>query len=154
MSDKPQTPPHMIRGKYISAVTGFADAWDWLIDSAFNFEVGDGLDLQWSDDHPRLTLTAAKERGAFALDGATVTNCHFQLGRNGPVVTLPDKTLSDGTWYLVIYHTEPSQSQISETPQTGNDYTSIPLFTISGGEVTDDYRGMPIVPMWDAEEGA
>lgn len=158
MSFKPSTVPHLVRGKFISAIDGFSDAWNWLIDSAFNFSVGDGLKLTWDDDRPKIELDEGEEEeeapvetGAFAYNDGVVSNCHFMLGRTGPVYTLTDRAISDGTWYLVIYHTEPNLSEITTTPQTGLDYTSVLLFSVSGGKITADYRGMPIVPMWDAE---
>lgn len=154
--NKPDTPPLLIKGKYVSAIDGFADAWNWLISSVLNLQVGDGLTLDWVDEHPTLSV-APKERGAFAVDFSTmtVTNCHFQLGRNGTLCAAPDRVISDGTWYVVIPHSAPSSAVVSDTPQTDADTTSIPLFRISAGEVVEDYRGMPIVPMWDNEaEGA
>lgn len=159
MSSKPSTVPHLVKGKFVSAVEGFSDAWNWLIDSAFNFSVGDGLKLTWNDDHPKIELDdddeeeeeASVETGAFAFNNGVVSNCHFMLGRTGPVYTLPAKSIGNGTWYLVIYHTEPNLSNITQTPQTGLDYTSVPLFSISNGKIVEDYRGMPIIPMWDAE---
>lgn len=159
MSFKPSTVPHLVKGRFVSAIDGFADAWNWLIDSAFNFSVGDGLKLTWVDDHPKIELDdeeegdggeAPVETGAFAFNGGVVSNCHFMLGRTGPVYTLPAQSLGDGMWYLNIPHSNPSGASLSLSGGSASyNSTSIPLFSISGGKVVADYRGMPIIPMWD-----
>jgi hypothetical protein len=85
--------------------------------------------------------------GAFQWDGETITQCYFQFGR--AVYGIADQQASgDGTYYLSIPHDTPATATVSTT-QGSNDLTKtvIPLFKVEGGEITKDYRGMPVVPV-------
>ena len=77
-----------------------------------------------------------------------ITNCRFYAKHS--VVSLSDVIGSaDGTWYLNVPHSNPSNASLSMSSGNNDDNnTSIPLFTIADGEVTQDWRGMPFIPIY------
>ena len=76
-------------------------------------------------------------------------NCCFQFGRT--VYTIADQTANaDGTYYLVIPHATPQNaSVVASNPGTDDTATCIPLITVQDGRITADYRGMPVVPVYE-----
>ena len=77
-----------------------------------------------------------------------ITNCRFYAKHS--VVSLSDVIGSaDGTWYLNVPHSNPSNASLSTSSGNNDDNnTSIPLFTIADGEVAQDWRGMPFIPIY------
>lgn len=89
--------------------------------------------------------------GAFRLEGDKITHCNFYAAHQ--VWTLEDVEIeegqADGTWYLNVDHGNLSAATVSTTAGANDDdHTAIPLFTVSGGAITKDYRGMPFVPIY------
>lgn len=89
--------------------------------------------------------------GAFRLDGDKITHCNFYAAHQ--VWSLQDVTIgtggADGTWYLNVDHNDLQAATVSTTAGANDDdHTAIPLFTVSGGAITKDYRGMPFVPIY------
>lgn len=85
--------------------------------------------------------------GAFAVVDGKITNRHYMVARTVYTVSGNDPDATNGTWYLVVPHAAPSSATLTTSPSgiTNDTQTVIPLFTISNGEISDDYRGMPIV---------
>ena len=86
--------------------------------------------------------------GAFRWDGEKITHCYFQFGRG--VFSIPDVQASgDGTYYLKVPHEYGGLNASIITTQESSDLTKtiIPLFKIEDGEITKDYRGMPVIPV-------
>ena len=85
--------------------------------------------------------------GAFRWEGDKITHCNFQFGR--AFHHLSDVQASgDGTYYLKVPHDYPSQASIITTNESSDlTKTVIKLFQVSGGEIIDDYRGMPVIPV-------
>lgn len=95
-----------------------------------------------------LTDDSAIAYGAFRWDGEKITHCYFQFGRD--VVAIPDVQASgDGTYYLKVPHDLIGFNASIITTQESSDLTKtiIPLFKIEDGEITKDYRGMPVIPV-------
>lgn len=86
-------------------------------------------------------------QGAFAVVDGKITNRHYMVARTVYNVSGNDPDATNGTWYLVVPHVAPSSATLTTSPSgiTNDTQTVIPLFTISNGEISDDYRGMPIV---------
>lgn len=89
--------------------------------------------------------------GAFRFEGDKITHCNFYAAHQ--IWELADVSIgqgqADGTWYLNVDHAAPGSATVSKTAGANDDdHTSIKLFTISNGEVTKDYRGMPFVPIY------
>ena len=89
--------------------------------------------------------------GAFRLEGDKITHCNFYAAHQ--VWTLEDVEIeeggADGTWYLNVDHNDLQAATVSTTAGANDDdHTAIPLFTVSGGAITKDYRGMPFVPIY------
>lgn len=135
-----------------------------------------------SDGYPPHTassaeLGASEENRTFAVraedsgegDGAEtefyVTNCRFMFGRRVVVIEddflLPTTSdgdggemIADGRYYLVIPHEDPDDAYIADDPGDGNNdmTTVIPLFEYEDGEIVDDYRGLPTIPVYETEE--
>lgn len=89
----------------------------------------------------------------------TFKYCHFQFGRRTYMPTQSTWTIAipeDGcTFYLYIPHDTPAAAVVV-TQDAGNSLyaTSVPLVEVDGeGNVVDDYRGMPVVPVWGTPEG-
>ena len=76
-------------------------------------------------------------------------NCKFQFGRR--VYEIADQTANaNGTYYLVIPHAAPENAAVMATnPGTDDTATCIPLITVVDGKITNDYRGMPVVPVYE-----
>lgn len=76
-------------------------------------------------------------------------NCKFQFGRS--VYEIADQTANaNGTYYLVIPHAAPENAAVMATnPGTDDTATCIPLITVVDGKITNDYRGMPVVPVYE-----
>jgi len=90
-------------------------------------------------------------QGAFRFEGDKITHCNFYAAHQ--IWELADVSIAqgqaDGTWYLNVDHAAPGSATVSKTAGANDDdHTSIRLFTISDGEVTKDYRGMPFVPIY------
>lgn len=84
----------------------------------------------------------------------TISMCYFQFGR--AVYELSDKTDAayGATYYLVIPHADPSAATVETSSSGGNSRTQsvVPLFSVnSDGDVSKDYRGMPVVPVYGTE---
>lgn len=97
------------------------------------------------------TSQAAEEYGAWRWDSSTHTfkYCHFQFGR--AVYSLQDQSIEGpGTVYLNIQHDAPDGASVSLTPVDNTlQSTHVPLITIDkDNNITNDYRGMPVVPVW------
>lgn len=95
----------------------------------------------------------AFEYGVVGTDCKFV-NCKFQFGR--VVHAIEDQTANDdGTYYLVIPHANPGSAVVimleDEEESEESDYTvtKIPLITVQDGRITQDYRGMPVVPVYE-----
>lgn len=89
----------------------------------------------------------------------TFKYCNFQFGRKTYQPTQGSWTIQipEGgcTFYLYIYHSSPGTSSIV-TQEIANtlDSTTIPLITVTEqGVITNDYRGMPVIPVWGTPEG-
>ena len=96
-----------------------------------------------------ITPLGGDSQGAFRWEGDKITHCHFQFGRG--VQTVGNGTVQasgDGTYYLKIPHSQLANATIVTTSES-NDLTKtiIPLFKVESGEITKDYRGMPVVPV-------
>ena len=85
--------------------------------------------------------------GAFAVVDGKITNRHYMVARTVHTMSGDDPDADDGTWYLVVQHATPETATLTRSPSglTNDTQTVIPLFTISNGEIADDYRGMPFV---------
>ena len=85
--------------------------------------------------------------GAFAVVDGKITNRHYMVARTVHTMSGDDPDADDGTWYLVVPHASPGSATLTTSPSgvTGDTQTVIPLYTIYNGEITDDYRGMPLV---------
>lgn len=85
--------------------------------------------------------------GAFRWDGAEITHCYFQFGRQ--VISLGTVQASgDGLYRLKIPHDQPLNATVITTSESSDlTKTIIPLFQVSNGEIIHDYRGMPVVPV-------
>lgn len=93
-----------------------------------------------------------------------VVNCRFMFGRRVVILeedfVLPSHeeggatVVDDGKYYLIIPHEDPDDAFIADDPGDGNDdvTTVIPLFEYSGGELVDDYRGLPTIPVYETDE--
>lgn len=157
--NKPQQLADFKKGKAWGAIDHLCDTLNWVVQFINNLKGEDGITIEDADtDRPIIRLDddyidGAGSSGCFSYSKGKIVNCHFKLGRNGEVVTLPDKVAGNGTWYLTIIHSNPSSSTIStNSSATTSQQTCIPLMTIENGKVTQDYRGMPIIPMWDEIE--
>ena len=87
--------------------------------------------------------------GAFRIEGGTIKDRFFQFGRRvGTTEATFSGTLSDGTYYLTVDHST-GAGTVGIATSVSNDltHTMIPLFTITNGVVTKDYRGMPVIPV-------
>ena len=90
----------------------------------------------------------SSQYGAFQCDGKWIRNCHVMVGRR--VISCADvKIEKSGTYYAKVTHTDSSESLEVTTDGSGNtdEVTYIPLFVTTNGEVTNDYRGMPCIPL-------
>lgn len=90
-------------------------------------------------------------QGTFRWEGEKITHCSFYAGHQ--IYTLPDVAVeagqSEGIWYLNVPHANPQGATVSRTEGSNDDdNTAIKLFNIVNGEVKNDYRGMPFVPMY------
>ena len=85
-------------------------------------------------------------QGAFAVVDGKITNRFYMVARTVHSVSGNDPDAEDGTWYLVVQHSSGSAT-LTRNPSgyTDDTQTVIPLFVITNGEITVDYRGMPIV---------
>ena len=93
-----------------------------------------------------LTPVGGDPQGAFAVVDGKITNRHYMVARTVHTVSGNDPDAEDGTWYLVVQHSSGSATlTTSPSGMTGDTQTLIPLFTISNGKITADYRGMPLV---------
>ena len=88
-------------------------------------------------------------QGAFRWEDGKITNCYFMFGRE--VYSLEDvaNATAEGTWSLVIPHATPTQASVvrNTSEYTNLTKTVVPLFRVVNGEVTQDWRGMPVVPV-------
>lgn len=90
-------------------------------------------------------------QGAFRFEGDRITHCNFYAAHRA--VSLSDVEIeegeADGTWYLNVPHANPGSATVSKTAgQNNDDYTAYKLFKIEDGEVEEDYRGMPFIPIY------
>lgn len=90
-------------------------------------------------------------QGAFRFEGDRITHCNFYAEHRA--VSLSDVEIeegdADGTWYLNVPHANPGGATVSKTAgQNNDDYTAYKLFKIKDGEVEEDYRGMPFIPIY------
>lgn len=94
-----------------------------------------------------ITPLGGDSQGAFRWEGDKITHCNFQFGR--AFHHLSDVQASgDGTYYLKVPHDYPSHASIITTNEFSDlTKTVIKLFQVSGGEIIDDYRGMPVIPV-------
>lgn len=87
----------------------------------------------------------------------TIKYCNFQFGRKHYTPSQESWVMpvKDCTFYLYVLHNNPGGSMIV-TSDYGNTLTSttIPLFSIDAeGKVTNDFRGMPVIPVWSTAQG-
>ena len=113
--------------------------------SAKDLEAGSGdVPVRPLDD-------AGGQAFAYGVEGTECkfVNCRFQFGRT--VYSIADQTANaDGTYYLVVPHADPSAaSVVASNPGTDDDATCIPLLTVQDGRITADYRGMPVIPVYE-----
>ena len=106
-------------------------------------------DDSWQDVVPE--FGGGDPQGAFRFEGDKITNCNFYAAHAHHHID--DVTVgegqADGTWWLNVPHGNLSGATVSKSQgQNNDDNTSIPLFTIENGVVTQDYRGMPFVPIY------
>ena len=106
---------------------------------------GEGIGL------PLVPIGGGGDGGAFRFEGDKITHCNFYAAHQ--VIELADVTIpanqANGTWYLNVPHSNLSGATVSTTyGANDDDNTCIPLFEISNGEITKDYRGMPFVPIY------
>ena len=90
-------------------------------------------------------------QGAFRFEGGRITHCNFYAAhREWSLADVEiEEGQQDGTWYLNVPHEDPGGATVSKTPGSNNDdYTAVKLFTVSGGTVVKDYRGMPFIPIY------
>ncbi len=98
-----------------------------------------------------LVPIGGEAQGAFRFEGDRITHCNFYAAHRA--VSLSDveieKGEADGTWYLNVPHANPGNATVSKTAgQNNDDYTAYKLFKIKDGEVEEDYRGMPFIPIY------
>lgn len=100
-----------------------------------------------------LTPLGGETQGAFRWEGDKITQCHFYAAHG--IHTLEDVTIGEGqangTWYLNVSHPASGgiTGSVSKTEgQNNDDNTCIKLFKVENGEVTEDYRGMPFIPIY------
>lgn len=76
-------------------------------------------------------------------------NCRFMFGRT--VYSIGDQTANaDGTYYLIVPHANPAQAAVvASNPGTDDTATCIPLIKVEDGRITEDYRGMPCVEVYE-----
>lgn len=91
----------------------------------------------------------ADDSGAFRFDGGSITHCNFMFGRT--LYSLSDvENVTDGRWCLVVPHSNPGGATVQVSSASSSDtQTVVPLFTISGGEVVTDFRGMPSIAVYE-----
>ena len=107
---------------------------------------GDGADVGLP-----LVGPGGSDYGTFRLEGDKITHCNFYAQHNE--WKLDDVEAGngnmDGTWYLNVPHDNPSQASVSrDAGPNDDDNTRIRLFTVKDGDITEDYRGMPFVPIY------
>ena len=87
------------------------------------------------------------EQGAFRWEGDKITHCNFQFGRT--VLSLGVVQASgDGTYWLKVPHDTPAAASVVTTQETSDlTKTVVPLFRVDDGEIAEDYRGMPVIPV-------
>ena len=85
----------------------------------------------------------------------TVSFCNYQFGR--AVYSLGSASIQYGdqarSVFLVIQHSNPSAATVQTSAAGGSSETQsvVPLFDIGvDGDITNDYRGMPVVPVYGA----
>lgn len=98
---------------------------------------------------PIVPIGGGADYGAFRWEEGKITNCRFMFGRAVYVIADVQDATADGTWSLLIPHATPGQASVllNASQVTGLTQTVVPLFTVSDGEVTADWRGMPVVPV-------
>ena len=95
----------------------------------------------------------ADKEGAFQIENGKFINCFFMFGRR--VITIRDQEISgDGMYCLIINHENPSASTVgkhdgSTWTEPSDLTTEVPLVQISDGIIVKDYRGMPVVPVYE-----
>lgn len=85
--------------------------------------------------------------GAFQVSSGEIKYPYFQFGRIVKTASLPSGKLEDGTYYLKVTHSSGDGAVITTSEASSLTQTVIPLFTLSDGEITADYRGMPVIPV-------
>lgn len=120
--NKPQQLANFQKGKAWGSVEHLCDTLNWIIQFINNLKGENGIIIEDADtDRPVIKIDDdyidGGSSGCFAYSNGKIVNCHFKLGRNGDVVTLPDHAAGNGTWYLTINHSNPSSSTISTSSQ-------------------------------------
>ena len=88
--------------------------------------------------------------GASPKPTGTATHCNFLFGRT-PIHLDDIDGLADGTWYLKVEHDDPESATLTDTFGTNTpDKTYIPIFTIAGQKVIEDWRGAVTIPVWES----
>ena len=96
---------------------------------------------------PLVPIGAANAQGAFRFEDGKITNCRFMFGRTVHTLADVQDATADGLWSLVVPHDKGAPQVVRDTSErTSLTKTVIPLFRVSEGEVTDDWRGMPCIP--------
>ena len=87
------------------------------------------------------------EQGAFRWEGDKITHCNFQFGREVHSIGYVQAS-GDGTYWLKVPHDTPARASVVTTQETSDlTKTVIPLFRVEDGEIAEDYRGMPVIPV-------
>jgi hypothetical protein len=150
---KPGNPCRLVRSFSIGAAIhrNFAETFNWLVSCLENFKGVEGI----AEGCPEVTAQGGGTEwtGGFSyVDGEIKPGC-VVIGRHPVKVSgLPLKT-SSGKYCVKVTltsstHTAEIVSGDGFSYPDGN-VSYIPLYTIEGGEVIEDYRGATTIPIWE-----
>lgn len=125
-------------------------------------EIGEtGIDMQYLTGALHLSRGGGAQlcfQPVFGEDGEVeeTLNPYIMVGRR--IIEATGSVDGDGSWGVKVSHgvkgkvTAEIVSDVEpEQDNTDSSETMVPLYEISDGEIVNDYRGMPVVPLYDVE---
>lgn len=144
---KPRIVCELIEGLAIGNEShrNFADTFNWLVSCWENLVGATGVD----EGKPIIDTSSAEPTGGFRLENGYIRTGVVMIGRQA--VRVPETGASDGEWRIAVdLESKTAHLEMGsgfEAPSGAISY--IPLYVISEGKITTDYRGATTVQSWE-----
>lgn len=123
----------------------FSDTFNWMVSCWENITGVKGVE----DGKPVVAASGGDSIGGFRLEGGYIRSGVVMIGRQA--VRVPESGASDGEWRIAVdLEAKTASLELGSGFEAPNGAISyIPLYIITNGVITTDYRGATTVQSWE-----